>query len=148
MKTDIPRTYCIRCGECCVSSSPTLQMEDIRLIRDFQIHKYYLYTIRRGELGHDNIHNELKISETEFIKVREKDGGEGCIYYDEKGRASKIYDHKPVQCSVLACWDDHEFMHANKGSKLSRKEILTDHILLSLIEQHEKNAVTMRLKIW
>ena len=61
-------------------------------------------------------------------------------FYNEKGRACWIYDHRPAQCSALACWDEGEFMRVFKGPKLTRKEVIDDSILLGLIEQHEKKC--------
>jgi len=117
----MPRTHCIRCGECCLRSSPTLQKADIRLIKDKRIWTRDLYTIRVGELVRDNINNQLKISESELIKIREKDAGKGCIYYTDEDKACRIYEHRPIQCSALACWDEREFMQAYNAPKLSRK---------------------------
>jgi len=140
LKTDSPRTHCIRCGECCLRSSPTLQLEDIRLLRDGLIQRRDLYAIRIGEIVRDNINNQLKISEEELIKIKEKDAGEGCIHYNENGKACRIYDHRPAQCSALVCWDEGEFMKVYKGPKLARTGIIDDNILLGLIEQHEKKC--------
>ena len=115
-------------------------MEDSRLIKDEIIEKHNLYTIRVGELVSDNIHNQLRITEREIIKIKEKEEANGCIYYDEGGKACKIYDHRPIQCSALACWDEREFMWVYKGPKLNRQEIIHDKILLGLIEKHEKKC--------
>jgi len=136
----MPRTHCIRCGECCLRSSPTLQKADIRLIRDKRIWTRDLYTIRVGELVRDNINNQLKISESERIKIREKDAGKGCIHYTDEDKACRIYEHRPIQCSALACWDEREFMQAYNSPKLSRNELIRDGILLGLIQEHEKKC--------
>ena len=140
METNRPRTYCIRCGECCLRSSPTLQMEDSHLIKERLIQRHDLFTIRIGELVHDNINGRVRISEKELIKIKEKDVNQGCIHYDADGKACRIYDHRPAQCSALACWDESEFIQVYKGRKLTRKEVIDDNILLGLIEQHEKKC--------
>ncbi|MBW2216775.1 MAG: YkgJ family cysteine cluster protein, partial [Deltaproteobacteria bacterium] len=140
MESEKPKTHCIRCGECCIKSSPTLQTEDLLQVTKGLIPTHDLYTIRTGELVRDNIQNELKINENELIKLREKDPGEGCLYYDEKGRACRIYKHRPVQCSAQVCWDDSEYLETYKRPKLTRKEIIQDNILLGLMDQHEKRC--------
>lgn len=134
------RTHCIRCGECCLASSPTLQAEDLPQVKEGIIQTHDLYTIRTGELVRDNIQNQLRIAEKELIKLKEKGPGKGCIYYDEKGRACSVYEHRPAQCSAQACWDEQEFMRIHEGPKLERKAIIRDTILLELIEQHENRC--------
>jgi Fe-S-cluster containining protein len=140
LESEKPKTHCIRCGECCIKSSPTLQTEDLLQVTKGLIPTHDLYTIRTGELVRDNIQNELKINENELIKLREKDPGKGCLYYDEKDRACRIYKHRPVQCSAQVCWDDSKYLETYKGPKLTRKEIIQDNILLGLMDQHEKKC--------
>ena len=134
------RTHCIRCGECCLTSSPTLQADDLPKLKKGLIKTHDLYTIRAGELVRDNIQNQLKFAENELIKLKEKGPGKGCLYYDEKGRACKIYEYRPAQCSALYCWDEQEFIRVHKGPKLERKTIIHDGVLLGLVEQHESKC--------
>ena len=141
-----PRTHCIRCGECCRASSPTLQMEDIPLLVDGFIEKANVYTIRAGELVHDNIHKGPKITQEEIIKVKEKADGGGCLYYDEAQGSCKIYAHRPSQCVALACWDPVEFMEVYARPKAGRKEIIRDSTLLGLIQEHEHKCSYTRLE--
>ena len=90
------RDHCIRCGECCLKSSPTLQVQDLPIIVKGIIEKTNLYTIRKGELVRDNINDSLMVTRKEMIKVKERDEGrKGCMYYDEAGKACKIYDQRP-----------------------------------------------------
>ncbi len=140
METGHTRTHCIRCGECCLKSSPTLQDEDLPQVKNGRILTHALYTIRTGELVRDNINDQLKISEFELIKFKEKDPGKGCVQYDEKGQGCKIYDYRPAQCAAQTCWDDSEYMQVYNGPKLTRKTIIQDEILLGLMEQHEKRC--------
>ena len=67
------RTHCIRCGECCLGSSPSLQMPDTSLVYDGFIERENLYTIRLGELVRDNIRGELIVTDQEIIKIKEKE---------------------------------------------------------------------------
>lgn len=139
MKTS--RSHCIRCGECCLKASPTLQVQDRPLLVNNQIKKENLYTIRRGELVRDNITDGLVVTHTELIKIKERDGEtRGCVFYDEAGKACTIYAHRPVQCSAFKCWDTDEFMKAYKGPKLMREQVVEDGVLLGLIEEHERRC--------
>ena len=119
----ISRTHCIRCGECCLRSSPTLQSEDAPLVTGGHLEGRELYTIRAGELVRDPVRNELRITGRELIKVREKADGGGCVYYDAPARACRIYEYRPAQCAALTCWDTARFMKVFNGPKASRKEI-------------------------
>jgi len=134
------RDHCIRCGQCCLKASPTLQEEDVDLVRDGFIQPRHLYTIRAGEPVWDNVHEELITTKEELIKLREKKGKGGCIYYDEGARACRIYNHRPAQCAALACWDPHDFMEVYGRSKASRRDIIRDGTLVALIHEHEKRC--------
>ena len=140
------RDHCIRCGECCLSSSPTLQMADVSLVYDGMIEKGNIYTIRVGELVRDNIKGEMKISDNEILKIREKENNKGCIYYDEDGNACTIYEYRPIQCRALACWDEREFMRVYARPKLSRRDVINDRDLLRLMAEHDKKCSYMELE--
>ena len=139
------RTHCIRCGECCLGSSPTLQMADVSLVYDGFIERGNLYTIRLGELVRDNIRGELRVTDKEIIKIKEKKNSPGCIYYDEKAKACTIYEYRPIQCQALACWDDSEFMRVYARPKADRRDIIRDKIALGLMKEHDKRCSYMEL---
>ncbi|MBC8466244.1 MAG: YkgJ family cysteine cluster protein [Deltaproteobacteria bacterium] len=141
-----PRDHCIRCGECCLRSSPSLQIADAPLVYESVIKRSDLYSVRVGELVQDNIRDELKITDTELIKVREKEFGGGCIFYDDAEKACTIYGHRPAQCKALACWDESEFMRVYAEPKAGRKEIIRDQTLLRLIDEHEKRCAYAQLE--
>ena len=135
------RHRCIRCGECCLKGSPTLQTEDLYLVKKGLIAKKDLYTIRKGELVKDIINEGLVVTKTELVKVRERKGeGEGCIFYDDPGKACTIYEHRPLQCAALKCWDTTEFLKVFQGSKLMRKQAIEEQVLLGLMEEHERRC--------
>ena len=134
------RTHCIRCGECCLGSSPTLQIADISLVYDGFIERGNLYTIRLGELVRDNIRGELIVTDKEIIKIKEKEKNRGCIYYDEKAKACTIYEYRPIQCKALACWDESEFMRVYARPKVDRRDIIRDKIVLGLMNEHNKRC--------
>ena len=120
------RTHCIRCGECCLDSSPTLQTEDLLLLSRGPIKRSDLYTIRVGELVRDNIKGKLRITDKEIIKVRERGNGGGCIFYDHAEKRCTIYEQRPIQCVALRCWDESEFLRVYARPKADRREIFRD----------------------
>lgn len=99
-----------------------------------------VYTIRKGELVYDNVKDEMILTDSEVIKLRENKENSGCIYYDDGGKACLIYDHRPAQCAALACWDTTQFMEVYNSPKATRKDMVTDKILLGLIEEHERRC--------
>ena len=141
-----PRDHCIRCGECCLRSSPSLQLTDVPLVYESVIKRSDLYSVRIGELVRDNILDELKVTDTELIKVREKEPGGGCIFYDDAEKACTIYGNKPAQCKALACWDESEFIRVYARPKAGRKEIIHDRTLLRLIDEHEKRCAYAQIE--
>jgi Fe-S-cluster containining protein len=138
-RKDYPRTHCIRCGECCIDSSPTLQAQDLSLVEAGVIAAKDLYTIRKGELAWDNVIEALTVAQEEILKVKEKQEG-GCIFYDDAAKACTIYEKRPAQCSAMACWDIAEFMKVYEEAKLVREDVIKDRVLLGLMEAHEKRC--------
>lgn len=115
-----------------------MQVQDLPVIESNFIRKQDLYTIRKGEIVHDNIKDGLQASTKELIKIRER-GVEkgGCILYNDERKACTIYEKRPSQCSALKCWDTSEFMRVYRGQKLEREDIINDRILLGMIQEHE-----------
>jgi Fe-S-cluster containining protein len=117
-----------------------LQIADVSLVYDGFIERGNLYTIRLGELVRDNIRGELKVTDKEIIKIKEKEKNRGCIYYDEKAKACTIYEYRPIQCKALACWDESEFMRVYARPKVDRRDIIRDKIVLGLMNEHNKRC--------
>ena len=141
MNSQEPRTHCIRCGECCLKSSPTLQAKDLPQEGVGFIRIEHLYTIRRGELVRDNVYGGVIPADQEMIKVREKKGGKGsCIFYDGGEKACAVYENRPAQCASLKCWDTAEFIELYKSPKLHRQDIIENGVLLGLIEEQERRC--------
>ena len=117
-----------------------MQIADVSLLHDGLIERRSLYTIRLGELVRDNIRGELKVTDKEIIKIKEKEKNRGCIYYDEKAKACTIYEYRPIQCKALACWDESEFMRVYARPKVDRRDIIRDKIVLGLMNEHDRRC--------
>ena len=136
-----PRDHCIRCGDCCLSSTPTLHLDDLSLVRGGAIERRYLYTVRKGELVRDNIQGRMVVISEEMIKVKERgSGSEACVFYEEGQRACRIYQNRPIQCSALKCWNTEAFMAVMREPKLCRRDLVEDGVTLGLMEVHEKRC--------
>ncbi|MFP4036338.1 MAG: YkgJ family cysteine cluster protein [Desulfobacteraceae bacterium] len=140
---DSKRTYCIRCGECCRSGSPSLQMEDVGLVIEGVLRYGDLYTVRRGEVIRDNVRRGLAVAREELVKIKEITGGEGprgCIFYDPEESACRIYENRPIQCRALACWDPSEFMRVFRRPKADRADLIQEEDLRTLVYEHESRC--------
>ncbi len=144
-KTD---TGCNRCGQCCLGSSPALQRRDIPLVSKGLIPWSYLYTVRTGEPVWNNIDGKLEQTQQEIVKVREKTGKAGCLFYNDGQKACNIYDHRPIQCAAQACWDETEFLRVYAEPKATRQDIIRDESLVRLVSEHEKRCAYTALDRW
>jgi hypothetical protein len=89
----------------------------------------------------DNVRGGIVPADQEMIKVREMKGGGGtCSFYDGGKKACAIYEKRPAQCASLKCWDTAEFMELYQSPKLHRQDIVTNGVLLGLIEEQEKRC--------
>ena len=140
------RTHCIRCGDCCRKSSPTLQMADLPRVKDGFIQRADLYTIRTGEPVRDTIRGGIKETDHECIKIRETSGG--CVYFDGSQNACRIYGHRPVQCAAQQCWDEREFMRVYAEPRATRRDLITNPNLLKVIEAHERRCGISEMERW
>jgi len=132
------RDSCIRCGECCLRSTPSLQKEDIPLVLEGHIRKKDLFTVRRGETLWDNVLEEVRQAVHEIVKVKDVEGA--CVYYDDAQKACLIYAHRPAQCYALECWDSSKFMAVYAGPKATREDFVDDGVLRELIREHENRC--------
>lgn len=138
MNTPEPRTHCIRCGECCLKSSPTLHRADLALLTGGLLQREVLYTLRKGELVRDNVRGRIIPADQEMIKVRERKGG--CVFYIEEEKSCRIYANRPSQCASLECWNPERFLDLYQSARLQRQDVVEDGVLLGLIEEQERRC--------
>ena len=119
-----PQATCKRCGTCCRSGGPTLHIEDRQLVEAGNIPLKDLFTIRAGEMAHDNVRDELIPVANDHIKI--KGGGVSwtCCHYDESSKVCTIYEDRPLECRRLKCWDTVELEKIYGRDLLSRKDLL------------------------
>ena len=129
---------CIRCGTCCEKGGPGFHIEDRMLIDKGVIPSRYLYTIRKGELAHDNVKGCLKPVDSDIIKIKGKKDTWVCIFFDEKNKGCTIYNDRPLECRALKCWDTRELEQCYANARLTRKDLVSGvKGLWDLIEDHQ-----------
>jgi len=132
---------CQRCGECCIRGGPAIHEADAALILNGSIPLNQLYTIRPGERAYDNVNGGLFQVTTDIIKIISREGSQACVFYDDANNACRIYEKRPMECRLQACWDNAALQQAYTGDRLSRKEILVNsQWLRELIDAHEERC--------
>jgi len=129
---------CIRCGTCCEKGGPCFHIEDRMLIDKGKISSKYLYTIRKGELAHDNVKGRLQPVDSDIIKIKGKKDSWTCLFFDEIKKGCTIYDDRPLECRVLKCWDTHQLEKIYANTRLTRADLVSEiKGLWDLIQDHQ-----------
>jgi Fe-S-cluster containining protein len=129
---------CIRCGTCCEKGGPCFHIEDRMLIEKGKIPAKYLYTIRKGELAHDNVKGCLTPVDSDIIKIKGKKDSWTCIFLDEVYKGCTIYDDRPLECRALECWDTRELEQIYASTRLTRNNLVSGvKGLWDLIKEHQ-----------
>ena len=138
---------CLRCGECCEKSSPTLMLDDLHLFQDDILHWTEVYTIRRGEKGVSPRTGAVIPLTEERLKLKEHSGTKHCLYYARNPNRCLIYDQRPHQCREQLCnLSEAERPPAESGF-LTRETIFGQHPeLWALISAHEQRCAVDRLE--
>lgn len=129
---------CRRCGICCEKGGPAFHIEDRMLIESGLIPATDLYTLRKGEMVNDAIRGCLIPLESELIKIKGQGRAWTCVYFDKKEGGCRIYEHRPLECRLLKCWDTRDIEAAYSQNRLTRKDIFSGiPALWSLIADHD-----------
>ncbi len=131
-------TTCQRCGQCCLRGGPALHEPDLELVRDSAVPLSGLYTIRPGERAYDNVGGGLFLVTSDIVKIKSKAGSAQCLFYDPEGSACRIYENRPLECRLQACWDTSALEGAYADMRLSRRAILENaQWLCEMIDAHD-----------
>ncbi len=146
-KSTLPTTECIRCGTCCQKGGPSFHLEDKALVEKGVILAKHLYTIRAGELSYDNIQRRLIPATTDIIKIKGQKDSWTCFFLNIKKNLCRIYDHRPLECSTLKCWDTREIEELYAANRLTRQDLLSGiEGLWDLIKDHQTRCSYEQLK--
>jgi len=132
---------CIRCGTCCLKGGPALHHEDRKLILQDRIQLEHLVTIRRGEPAVSPLGDKLEYLQTEIIKLKGQANDWACLFFDRQNSTCLIYQHRPIECSLLKCWDSGDLERIISKKLLCRADIIADNSpVLENITTHEKEC--------
>jgi Fe-S-cluster containining protein len=137
----IPKDSCIRCGTCCLKGGPVLHREDKEILLSRHAGYQHLITIRKDELAFNPLHVKVEPTPRELIKVTGKGKDWSCYFYDEKGSACTIYEHRFLECRLLKCWDTSDLVSIIGKDTITRADIINpDDPILFVIETHEREC--------
>jgi len=138
------RTSCVRCGSCCLEGSPVLLKEDVPLFNSTLSYDS-TYTVREGELIRSQAEGEVYESTLELIKIKEKEGRAGCMFYRED-EGCMIYEQRPTQCRKFTCWSSQDVVTGLQEKGLTRQDLFSSvELLLEIIGKHEEKCSYKRL---
>lgn len=139
MKDEI--TTCQRCGNCCMRGGPALHEPDVEFVRDGVLPLSGLYTIRPGERAYDNVGGGLFLVTRDIVKIKSKTGSAECLFYDPEASACRIYESRPLECRLQACWDTSALEGAYADMRLSRRAILENaQWICEMIDAHDEQC--------
>jgi Fe-S-cluster containining protein len=132
---------CIRCGTCCLKGGPALHHEDRKFISQDKIQLEYLVTIRCGEPALSPLDDKLEYLQTELIKLKGQANDWACMFFNRQNAACRIYEYRPLECTLLKCWDTNDLESIINKNLLSRTDIIPeDSPILEHIGIHEKEC--------
>jgi len=132
---------CKRCGTCCKKGGPSFHEQDKDLVEKGIILLKDIYTIRKGEPVNDNVKMRIINTESDIIKIKSRKGTTVCIFFDEPNCCCKIYENRPLECSILTCWDTRAIERIYSKNRLTRKDLVNKITgLWDLIDDHQNRC--------
>ena len=136
MTANKTKTECDRCGTCCIKGGPALHCEDVNLLRNNILKQEHLITIRKGEPVFSPGVEKLEPANSELVKIKGKGIEWICFFFKEEEAACAIYEHRPLECSLLKCWETADLEKVAGQKLLSRHDIIApDDPLLPFIKK-------------
>ena len=119
-----------------MKGGPTLHEEDAILFAKGILKRSHVYTLRKSEVVR-NIEDTLVALEQEIIKIKGQGEAWSCMFYDDDQGACRIYDHRPLECRALKCWDLRGFKEVMARPCLQRRNLIKpDDGILKIISAH------------
>lgn len=124
---------CRRCGACCQDGGPALHHQDLGLLTPDpggvrpHLDIADLMVLRRGEVVRDQPQGGgLTALGQEIIKIRGRDGGWTCMYYDDGASACGRYAWRPQECRRQDCEATQAIAAFYERDRLTRFDIMPE----------------------
>ncbi len=97
-----------------------------------------LVTFLKGEPAWDPAACRVIALPSDMVKIRGSQGVTGCCFYDEGLKGCRIYEHRPVECRALRCWDTREIEEMFLENMLSRRDICADRPdIIAMMDEYD-----------
>jgi Fe-S-cluster containining protein len=135
------RAECLRCGDCCRISGPTLFLDDLRLFEEGLLQRNQVYTLRRGERVAVPGGGSM-VLKAETLKMRDNAETGHCFFLDDDIDRCQIHQGRPLQCRAQACWDTSDIEQAiATEERLNRAHVIgPDEPVAEAIIAHESHC--------
>ena len=118
-----------------------MHLQDRKLVEEGLIHTRCLYTIRKGELANDPVQGGLIRVESDIIKIKGRAPAWICCFFEEGSSSCRMYEHRPLECRQLECWNTSRLEQIYPRDRLSRRDLLAKiKELWELIADHEQRC--------
>ena len=124
MSKNTIKTECDRCGICCTKGGPSLHCEDKNLLLNNRLNLEHLITIRKGEPVLSLSTGSPEPNQSEIVKIKGRGTEWTCIFFQEKEAKCTKYEDRPLECSLLKCWETADLEKVAGKSLLNRYDIL------------------------
>ncbi len=141
MKQQEAQHGCTRCGQCCRNGGAALHLEDLELFRRGVLHTTHVLTLRAGEPAFDQPAGVVRPLAVELCKLAAGADGKACMFYESEIQGCGIYQERPLECRLLACWAPEELTSRYQEGRLQRKDLLpAGSAALELARLHEERC--------
>lgn len=132
---------CRRCGECCLGGGPALHAEDMPLFEQGILDTGGLVTLRKGEPAFDQPAGMVAPLEQEIVKLGYASDGKACQHYQATSKSCGIYDNRPLECRLQACWNPAPLAAIYDKNRLARADLLPpESAAMQLARLHEEQC--------
>jgi Fe-S-cluster containining protein len=139
-------SQCKQCGTCCRKGGPILHLADRGILHAGRIRMQHLITIRKGELAYSPVTHDLHPTDRELIKTAGKGDDWSCCFFNDETGGCSIYEHRPLECRLLQCWDTAPLEAVINRDTLARTDIIPpDDPILQLMAYHDQECSCARL---
>ena len=131
-------THCLQCGTCCRKGGPALHRQDLAIVRGGHIGYSQLVAIRKGEFVVFPLSGRPEPAGQEMVKLAGRGRDWECCLFDPEKSNCTIYEHRPLECRLLKCWDTQELVDVIGRDVVGRRDLLNpDDPIVPFIERHD-----------